>query len=332
MLMNNSVRKRDYGFDNIKLFLIVLVVLGHILEEMSLTGSLGIIRACIYSFHMPLFVFVSGYFSKSVSSKKERVFTNYLIPFFIFNTAYALIISDGFFVNIFLPVYAFWYFLSLFFWSISIDYIGRFKPLIFVSVLLGLYCGCFDSIGRTLSLSRTICFFPFFILGYLINKEGISKLRSINKAVPVLGVAFSLFITAFANYRGIIPVKMYEMLQSYQKTGVDKLSGVLERLFIYSVAVIMIVCLIALIPDKEYKITKIGTRTACIYIFSSFIIKLGFKYILSVYCTFVFKNTAIEIICAVILTFAVLLITGNKYINKFYNQIIKGIEKLFIRT
>lgn len=39
---------------------------GHSLEEISLEHNYAIIRAWIYSFHMPAFVFISGYFSKCV--------------------------------------------------------------------------------------------------------------------------------------------------------------------------------------------------------------------------------------------------------------------------
>ena len=58
------MKERNYLFDNLKFFLIVLVVFGHSLEEISLEHNYAIIRAWIYSFHMPAFVFISGYFSK----------------------------------------------------------------------------------------------------------------------------------------------------------------------------------------------------------------------------------------------------------------------------
>ncbi|MBP3851842.1 MAG: acyltransferase family protein, partial [Erysipelotrichaceae bacterium] len=57
--------KRDYYFDNLKAVLIFLVILGHFLLPIE-TGPLCILKRWIYSFHMPLFIFVSGYFSKGV--------------------------------------------------------------------------------------------------------------------------------------------------------------------------------------------------------------------------------------------------------------------------
>lgn len=58
------MKERNYLFDNLKFLLIVLVVFGHSLEEISLEHNYAIIRAWIYSFHMPVFVFISGYFRK----------------------------------------------------------------------------------------------------------------------------------------------------------------------------------------------------------------------------------------------------------------------------
>lgn len=84
-----KVKERSLLFDNIKTVLIILVVLGHALEEISLEHEYGIIRACIYSFHMPAFIFISGYFSGGVGTQKKvkklllivGYLISYLIPF-----------------------------------------------------------------------------------------------------------------------------------------------------------------------------------------------------------------------------------------------------------
>ncbi|MBS7565356.1 acyltransferase family protein [Mucilaginibacter sp. Bleaf8] len=66
-------KTRDYLFDNIKFFLITLVVFGHFIES-YITQNIyqKVIFICIYSFHIPLFVFLSGYFSKSANSLSIR--------------------------------------------------------------------------------------------------------------------------------------------------------------------------------------------------------------------------------------------------------------------
>ena len=58
-------QKRIYFFDNVKAILIILVVVGHFIDIAS--DSSRVYRSIfvfIYSFHMPLFIFISGMFHK----------------------------------------------------------------------------------------------------------------------------------------------------------------------------------------------------------------------------------------------------------------------------
>ena len=75
-----------------KFLLIVQVVFDHSLEEISLEHNYAIIRAWIYSFHMPAFIFISGYFSKHVRKNGgvRKTIINCAIPYFIFNTIFVL--------------------------------------------------------------------------------------------------------------------------------------------------------------------------------------------------------------------------------------------------
>lgn len=51
------MKERDYGFDNSKLILIILVVFAHLLEISTKNyGPNNDIYRVIYSFHMPAFV------------------------------------------------------------------------------------------------------------------------------------------------------------------------------------------------------------------------------------------------------------------------------------
>ena len=67
--------KRVKFWDNIKGILIVLVVFGHFLYEFRSNLTLELVTKVIYLFHMPAFVFLSGYFSKSENARKnEKLF------------------------------------------------------------------------------------------------------------------------------------------------------------------------------------------------------------------------------------------------------------------
>ena len=65
---------RDFHIDNIKGVLIFLVVLGHMLGYLQETHSAFAtgVRTFIYFFHMPGFIFMSGYLAKGFLTKEYK--------------------------------------------------------------------------------------------------------------------------------------------------------------------------------------------------------------------------------------------------------------------
>ena len=69
-----ATKTRDYHVDNIKGVLIILVVFGHLLsylQDMNSTFAIGV-RTFIYFFHMPGFIFMSGYLAKGFLKKEYK--------------------------------------------------------------------------------------------------------------------------------------------------------------------------------------------------------------------------------------------------------------------
>ncbi|MBO4457942.1 MAG: acyltransferase family protein [Butyrivibrio sp.] len=320
--------KRDYAFDNMKVLLIIFVVFGHALEEFGIKGNLGLIRAAIYLFHMPLFIFISGYFSKS-DAKPEKLFKTTLIPFIIFNTAWLLIhgskINE---INFFKPIYVFWYLISLFFWRVTVKYFDRIKGIVILAFIIGIYCGCVNEAERFFSISRTVSFFPYFILGYKFKKETIEKIRNIPKVFAVASLMASFAITVYLNVSNIMPVKMYELIQSYKATDLTNMQGMILRGTIYITAIVLVFAIINLMPDKEYRWTKYGQRTLCIYVLSSFVIVQIYRLIEN--SNLNKESFAIQIVGALFITAVTMVVTGNKYVNKGYSVIMDTLSSKLV--
>jgi len=86
---------RDYHVDNIKGVLILLVVCGHLLsylQDMNSTFAIGV-RTFIYFFHMPGFIFMSGYLAKGFLKKqyKGEKLLSYAWLYLIFKDAIDLV-------------------------------------------------------------------------------------------------------------------------------------------------------------------------------------------------------------------------------------------------
>lgn len=123
--MSSKVKQRDNTWDVLKFFLIVLVILGHWLSNNMKDNAVNCI---VYNFRglftIPLFVFISGYFSR----KKERktffhqilnLLETYMVVQILYvASSYFLLHKPFSWAAIYTPNYAAWFLLSLVFWRV----------------------------------------------------------------------------------------------------------------------------------------------------------------------------------------------------------------------
>ena len=310
---------RDAKMDNLKILLIFFVVFGHTLESFCPgTGVYSTIRAIIYSFHMPAFCFLSGYFSKKSSKDLYELTIVYLSTYFIFNTLLSITPwRTGSPLNILFPQSIFWYLLSLWFWRVGIRAVSKIRYIVPLSIFMALYAGCLVKADRFLAVSKTICYFPFFLVGYFFISKPI-ELFSEKVSYILLIVCTS--VTALANRIGVVPVKMYEYTQSYQSEGVSLVKGIIIRLFMILIAFVMVSCLLRIVSNKENKFTKYGRNTLMVYVLHIFPIKIisSFIHIDSVVIN-------IGFCCA--FSFVLCWILSTQAITDFYNKVMKLLVK-----
>lgn len=210
---------RIYYFDNLKMILILLVVFGHFIEK----SKSDIARSAflfIYSFHMPLFIFISGYFSRKSIDKKDKnkiinFFSLYLILkiiFFIIDKfIYKREISFSLFTTDWLEWYLFamgsWYLISILLKDVNKKYI-----LIF-NIILSLIIGYDKCIGDLYCLSRIIVFYPFFVLGSIISKERMWKFTNNKVMKYIAAIFFFAIIVLYIRYIKDIEVIRLVVLQ-----------------------------------------------------------------------------------------------------------------------
>src|SRR5690625_3012262 len=178
--------QRNAYFDNARLVLIFLVVFGHMIQPF-INGSTAVntFYMWVYTFHMPAFIFLSGFFAKGSGSLAYvgRLARRLLIPYLIFQVIYTIFyIYVGQMsvpTDLFYPRWSLWFLLSLFCWHLLLIIFKRFPPLISLALALqlGVIVGYFSEVGHTYSLSRTIVFFPFFLAGYWVTKEHLRLLK-----------------------------------------------------------------------------------------------------------------------------------------------------------
>lgn len=215
-------KQRDISLDSLKGLLIILVVLGHLLGEFGQDSLSYYTRAYIYTFHMPLFVLISGYFTRIKSTISfYKGIVKILIPLVFFQIV-SLCLAYIFFDEIpglsslITPYWTLWYLLSLIFWRFILQFTPKRlinKPIlyIFITFVLSLLGGLIDN-GRVLSISRTLCFYPYFIIGYYIKnlKKGYPIVCNFPKNLLYLLVLFPLVFIVIGWY----PSNSYILVRS----------------------------------------------------------------------------------------------------------------------
>lgn len=290
-------RERDFLFDNIKGFLIILVVLGHVIENYAynnVSSTVSLLYQLIYIFHMPLFVFVSGYFSKKDNPKKlaELIIIYFLFQLVFFPLLASFIKGDTYLDNVqsfFKPKFTYWYMLSLVGWRVFNPILTKIKFIIPLSIVAGVLIGLTpgkDSLS-IMSIGRSVSFYPFFLVGYLTTKENIDFLRekiSMKKAFLLL-VVITFISYAFLNclYDFVIKDKfIYYILFGRDRYSLYLLNpnyGIIFRFVLYLIQFIFICALISLFTYKKTILFNLSINSLFIYLTHGvFVDSLDFKY------------------------------------------------------
>ncbi|MED1202386.1 acyltransferase family protein [Heyndrickxia acidicola] len=205
-----SLTNRSKYFDNAKLILIFLVVFGHVISPLKDNDSiLFTLYSVIFLFHMPAFIFISGFYSKGYR-KKGFFFKSIkivLIPYIIFQVIYSFFYyykggDAKLNINLLQPHWTLCFLLSLFCWNMLLIVFGRLRWYgLAIAFAVGIAAGYFPNIGGYLSLSRTLVFFPYFLFGFLLDREHIKNLEKSKFSLPlgltIISVTLVVFGVAF---------------------------------------------------------------------------------------------------------------------------------------
>lgn len=274
--------KRDVRIDSIKGLLILLVVIGHQIEPF--TGGSTIIYAvymCIYSFHMPLFVMISGYLmNPSMDRRKllksELILFEALVVFQILRCLLQIYHGEFSWSMLTTPRWTLWYMLSLIFWRFFLYCIYNIKiarelPFIVfgLSVMLAVVCG-FIPLGWEFSFQRTFYFFPFFVLGALLNDKNkkVHKFR-FSRGMAIGGGILLISSALYVAYSiAVHPDRSIFYGSIFYGNGYN----VLTRVSCIVVGMTISLLIFRYFPTIKI-LALIGTATLTIYLFHSFIVE-----------------------------------------------------------
>lgn len=280
----DNIKERDYVFDNLKGLLLILVVLGHIIENIIYrsTGVAKYFYTAIYIFHMPIFIFISGYFSKKHNLKRilSLIAVYTLWQLLICPLCLSIFTNKSFsdlYKPLYSPQYTYWYLLALIIWKLLIPYLNKIKYIVPISIIVSL---CFGFIQSDFNLQyfttgRLFVFFPFFLLGYKCDKDTITKWIASKKSVlnsiifTLLIITLTIFIHYVNSKYGVNTARPNRILMPhyyYYECYTNSLVALITKTLILIVQLCSIPLAFKIISNKPSFISNIGRYSLFIYL------------------------------------------------------------------
>lgn len=288
--MSQQVKKeRDYLFDNCKVFLIVLVVMGHFFgPSEDVNWFLYLFKWIIVSFHMPAFIFISGYFSKREVSLKvaiEKLAIPYLVYEVLYYLLYTYVMHKETGLYLLKPKFTLWYLMVLFFWKIITPYVKKIPGYFWIAIFAGIAIGFSKIESNFLSIPRALVFYPYFLAGTCMERGQIEKLRTKKvRWIVASGVMVLTVIVVLTALQGSLSMKVFYGRYNYEYLKQSPLAGVLWRLAAYVIGGGLTCGMLAFLPEQKTCYSYIGKRTMAIYLFH------GFTYTYLEYCTTILEE------------------------------------------
>ncbi|MFF3398154.1 acyltransferase family protein [Streptomyces sp. NPDC002659] len=272
---------RDAYFDNAKYLAIVLVAIAHAWEPvMDGSRASRALYLLVYTFHMPAFILISGYFSRSYTGRPDqlrRLLTGIAVPYVVFEVVYSLFRRWAQHapeqpISLLDPFYLTWFLAALFIWRLTAPLWRLIRWPVPVALALASLAALTPNIGADLNLQRVLQFLPFFVLGLSLKPEHFQMVR--RREVRLLALPLFAGAGAFAYWAS--PRMNFTWLyrsSSAQELGEPWWVGVVMTLAFFGCAALLTAGFLAWVPGRRTWFTVLGAGTICGYLGHGLLIK-----------------------------------------------------------
>lgn len=284
---------RLYYYDNAKFILIFFVVLAHAFSPFKESGGSGIVFMYLWrvinTLHMPCLIFISGFFAKKYirpdgTINVQRPFTYilyYLAAQFTVAAFEMFVLKDDITLSVFSPRSSLWFLVCLIWWYCFLPLVDRVKPEVMfpIAVFLGLFLAYDSRLNGSMSISRVVTHYPFFLAGYYITPQMFEKIyskkaRIISIPVGIAALLSQLAITLlFKPYGDKITFSINSFITCdkpyatiFKNSSLTPFLWFVPRVWFYICAAMLCFAFLAWVPRKRYFFTKYGARTLAVYI------------------------------------------------------------------
>ncbi len=267
-------KDRDPWLDNSKFILVSLVVIGH---AWTLAANVSYLYSWLYLWHVPAFVLVTGYLSKSFRFNRrhlQRLAATVVFPYVLFEGLFALLrIYVGgeklelLWLN---PHWPMWYLSVLFLWRLGTPLFQRVPHVVPLSIAASLAGGFFSL--TYLDGNRAVGLLPFFVIGLMATPEHLDRLRTpdvrrVALAVLAAGVAMAWFVEAR------LDTEWLYYRTPYAELDVSGAQGVAVRAMLLTTGLLMALSVLSWIPRHRTWFTRLGAASLVVYLFHGFFVE-----------------------------------------------------------
>ncbi|WP_244929523.1 acyltransferase family protein [Nocardioides sp. W7] len=270
-------RTRDPWFDNAKMALVTLVVIGHALPLLPGTTFNNHVYDFLYAWHVPAFVLVTGYLSRSFEWERRRMWQlvrTVVVPYVIFECALALFrvhVGGEQLEDLFAdPHWPMWYLSALFFWRLLTPVFKRLPAAVPVALVISLVAGLYA--GDTLDAARVLGLLPFFVMGLAATPERLERLRSRGAQLAGVLVLVAIWVLTTWTDRWAATEWLYYRSR-YADLDVSDSEAFLIRAVVLLVGTLGAWAFLALVPRMSGWFTQMGAWTLVVYLFHGFAVK-----------------------------------------------------------
>ncbi len=268
---------RDPWFDNAKMALVLLVVVGHSWTLLpSKDGLDSWTYDFLYSWHIPAFVIVTGYLSRSFEWNRKRMWslvTTVAVPYVIFEGVFAFyrhqlggVDFERLWAN---PHWPMWYLSAMFFWRLATPV---FKPMpgkVVVAVVISLLGGLFAN--DILDNARILGLLPFFVLGLKMHDGHWNMLRT--RRARWYGFAALTGLFVLARFSGSwVETEWFYYRTRYDALDPENLRAITIRLVLLITGLVGALAFFAVVPRTKTWFSALGGATLVVYLFHGFVV------------------------------------------------------------
>ncbi|WP_407553165.1 acyltransferase family protein [Streptomyces sp. Pv4-95] len=272
---------RDAFFDNAKYLAIVLVAMGHVWEPLTDgSRSAEALYMTVYAFHMPAFIIISGYFSRSFDMRKDRLqrlVTGVAVPYILFETAYAFFKrwaddDPGHPISLLDPWFLTWFLVALFIWRLTTPLWKVVRWPLPLALAIAVLASVSPDIGDDLDLQRVLQFMPFFVLGLCLRPEHFKMVQRRAVRIASLPVFACALLMAYWAAPRMSSAWFYHR-DSAQELGTTWWIGSVMTMALFGCSIVLVACFFAWVPTRPMWFTVLGAGTLYGYLLHGFLAK-----------------------------------------------------------